>query len=114
MAKKKRITRVSEASMLVDRTDWAALARMSDADIGRAVASDPDAPPLWTAQDWDAASVWDPPPKTAISIRLDDDVLDFFRSLGPGYQSRMNAVLRAFMLRAKARNAASAKPRKRR
>ena len=35
--------------------------------------------------------------KTAISLRLDDEVLDWFRTQGPGYQTRMNAVLRAYM-----------------
>jgi uncharacterized protein (DUF4415 family) len=36
------------------------------------------------------------PPKASISLRVDADVLDWFRSTGAGYQSRMNAVLRAF------------------
>jgi uncharacterized protein (DUF4415 family) len=36
-------------------------------------------------------------PKSAISLRLDPDVLDWFRTQGPGYQTRMNAVLRAYM-----------------
>jgi len=35
--------------------------------------------------------------KTRITMRVDKDVLKFFRSLGPGYQPRMNDVLRAFM-----------------
>ena len=34
------------------------------------------------------------PPKTAISLRLDSDVLSWFKSQGPGYQTRINAVLR--------------------
>jgi len=38
-----------------------------------------------------------PPSKERISIRLDEDVLAFFRSQGRGYQSRINAVLRAFV-----------------
>lgn len=38
-----------------------------------------------------------PPSKERISIRLDEDVLEFFRSQGRGYQSRINAVLRAFV-----------------
>ena len=46
---------------------------------------------------WDAAEVVLPPPKQAISLRVDEDVLEYFRGLGPGYQTRMNAVLRAFM-----------------
>jgi uncharacterized protein (DUF4415 family) len=36
------------------------------------------------------------PPKASISLRLDRDVLDWFKAQGPGYQTRMNAVLRAF------------------
>ena len=36
------------------------------------------------------------PPKASISLRVDADVLEWFRAGGTGYQSRMNAVLRAF------------------
>ena len=36
------------------------------------------------------------PPKEAISLRVDADVLEWFRAQGEGYQTRMNAVLRAF------------------
>ncbi len=36
------------------------------------------------------------PAKTSISLRIDDDVLEWFKAQGPGYQTRMNAVLRAF------------------
>ena len=36
------------------------------------------------------------PPKTSISLRVDADVLKWFKRKGPGYQTRMNAVLRAF------------------
>jgi uncharacterized protein (DUF4415 family) len=38
-----------------------------------------------------------PPKKQAISIRLDQDVLDFFKQDGGGYQRRINAVLRSYM-----------------
>ncbi len=34
--------------------------------------------------------------KASISLRVDQEVLDWFKSQGPGYQTRMNAVLRAF------------------
>jgi uncharacterized protein (DUF4415 family) len=36
------------------------------------------------------------PPKSAISLRVDQDVLEWFKIQGPGYQTRINAVLRAF------------------
>jgi hypothetical protein len=38
------------------------------------------------------------PAKTKITLRLDEDVIRFFRSMGQGHLTRMNAVLRAFML----------------
>ena len=34
--------------------------------------------------------------KTSISLRVDADVLEWFKAQGPGYQTRINAVLRAF------------------
>lgn len=35
-------------------------------------------------------------PKASISLRVDADVLEWFKSKGPGYQTRINAVLKAF------------------
>jgi uncharacterized protein (DUF4415 family) len=35
--------------------------------------------------------------KSLLSLRIDADVLEWFRSQGRGYQSRMNALLRAYM-----------------
>ena len=47
---------------------------------------------------WDGAVVVHyPEPKAPISLRVDRDVLAWFREQGPGYQTRMNAVLRSFM-----------------
>jgi len=37
------------------------------------------------------------PRKTLLSLRVDSDVIDWFRAQGAGYQSRMNALLRAYM-----------------
>ena len=45
---------------------------------------------------WTKLRVDPPQPKQAISLRIDQDVLDWFRAGGAGYQSRINAVLRAF------------------
>jgi len=38
-----------------------------------------------------------PEPKTAVTIRLDRQVLEWFKARGPGYQTRINALLRAYM-----------------
>ena len=47
--------------------------------------------------DWSDAVLVGPAKKAAISIRLDEDVLDYFKRGGAGYQRRMNAVLRHFV-----------------
>jgi uncharacterized protein (DUF4415 family) len=46
---------------------------------------------------WQGARVVTPVTKEAISIRLDSDVVAFFRKAGPRYQSRINAVLRSYV-----------------
>jgi uncharacterized protein (DUF4415 family) len=56
--------------------------------------------------DWSGAVLVMPSKKKAISIRVDEDVLDYFKSQGDGYQRRMNAVLRSYMQQ-------KAKPKKR-
>ena len=45
---------------------------------------------------WDKAVVKRAEPKAQVTIRLDREVLDWFKSQGKGYQSRINAVLRAY------------------
>jgi uncharacterized protein (DUF4415 family) len=47
--------------------------------------------------DWATVKVAWPQAKQAISLRIDQDILAWFRDGGPGYQTRMNAVLRAFV-----------------
>ena len=68
---------------------------MTDEEIERAVRNDPDAVPLDV--DWSKAVLVIPPKKKAISIRVDEDVLDYFKNEGAGYQRRINAVLRSYM-----------------
>jgi uncharacterized protein (DUF4415 family) len=77
------------------RTDWQYLDRVTDDEIVAAVAGDPDAAPLDI--DWSEAVLVVPPRKKAISIRIDPDVLDYFKNEGPGYQRRINAVLRSYV-----------------
>lgn len=35
--------------------------------------------------------------KTLLSLRVDQDVLEWFKAQGPGYQTKMNQLLRAYM-----------------
>jgi uncharacterized protein (DUF4415 family) len=46
--------------------------------------------------DWSAAEVQTPAPKKPVTLRIDADVLNWFKSLGKGYQTKMNAVLRIY------------------
>jgi uncharacterized protein (DUF4415 family) len=84
-------------------TDWAAVDALSDEEIERAIRSDPDAVPLDI--DWSKAVVVIPPKKKAISIRIDEDVLNYFKKQGSGYQRRMNAVLRFYVEQKRRRRA---------
>ncbi|MGJ0534004.1 BrnA antitoxin family protein [Methylocystis sp.] len=68
---------------------------MTEAEIDAAVAVDPDWAEFETV-DWSQAEVVVPPKKQAISIRLDQDLIDYFKAQGPGYQRRINAVLRSY------------------
>jgi len=94
---KERITRdtLEEARRMKDETDYARLDAMTDEDIAKAVAEDPDAAPLDI--DWTKARLVLPPGKENVTLRVDRDVLDWFRSTGKGFHTRMNAVLRAYM-----------------
>ena len=50
-----------------------------------------------------ADSRWNRPRKRRISLRVDIEVVDWFKSKGPGYQTRMNRILRRVMLEGKKR-----------
>jgi uncharacterized protein (DUF4415 family) len=47
--------------------------------------------------DWSSLQAGLPEPKRQLTLRLDADVVEWFRSRGPGYQTRMNAVLRSYV-----------------
>ncbi|QQP89571.1 BrnA antitoxin family protein [Skermanella sp. TT6] len=89
--------RRSRAGLKSAKADWRGFDALTDRDIEAAVRDDPDAAPLVDESWFDQARFVAPPSKAAINIRLDKDVLDFFKSEGAGYQTRMNAVLRAYM-----------------
>jgi uncharacterized protein (DUF4415 family) len=101
----RNITIVSRDAPRKGKTDWARFDALTDEEIEAAVTNDPD----WEEFkdiDWSDAVLVLPPKKKAISIRVDEDVLDFFKREGEGYQRRMNAVLRSYMQQ-------KAKPKKR-
>ncbi len=79
-----------------NRTDLARVKAKTEAELERDIASDPDFADV--PKDWYLrAEAVMPVPKRLLSLRLDNDVLDWFKQQGPGYQTRINAVLRAFV-----------------
>ena len=92
---KRRTGRVATASGAKGGTDWEKLAATQDRDIKFTK----DAPRTSTT-DWAGAVAHRglplPSRKARIALRVDEDVLTWFRALGAGYQTRMNAVLKAF------------------
>ncbi len=59
----------------------------------------PDAPEAESlgAEFWSSARVVMPGGKTSVHLRLDSDVVEWFRAKGKGHLTRMNAVLRAYV-----------------
>jgi uncharacterized protein (DUF4415 family) len=76
-------------------TDWNKLRRRTDAEIHRGIESDPDARATNEAF-WRDAKVVLPTRKVVVTMRLDTDLLQWFRQKR-GYQTRINAILRAYM-----------------
>ena len=93
------------------KADRARLDAMTDAEITAAAEAGPDNPPLddefWkrgvleagsfgSGEFWKRAALRTPERKAGVFLRLDPDVLTWFRQSGRGYQTRINAVLRAY------------------
>lgn len=72
------------------RTDWSRLARQDDKDIDTS-----DIPEL--DQDFFRQAELRVPAKQTVTIRLDSDVLAWFKEQGSGYQTRINQLLRQYM-----------------
>jgi uncharacterized protein (DUF4415 family) len=75
-----------------DRTDLERIDAMTPGEVEALAASDDEG-----EFDWSNAKVGFPGPKQQLTMRLDKDVIDWFRAQGSGYQTRMNAVLRSFV-----------------
>ncbi len=76
-------------------TDWERLDAMKDEDID--LSDMPEVTPEMFARAVVRRGLEEPPRKKQVTIRLDSDVLAWFRAQGKGYQTRINALLRAYM-----------------
>jgi uncharacterized protein (DUF4415 family) len=94
--KRSRIVRYESLDEIPTKPLNRKLIEMSDAEVERRAAADPDAgiiPPGF----WDNATVRMPESKQQITLRLDPHVIRWFKRTGKGYQSRMGAVLRSYV-----------------
>jgi uncharacterized protein (DUF4415 family) len=84
-------------------TDWARVKATTPEEIEAQIAADPDEAGM--VYDWDNATTEMPKPKAELHMRVDGDVLDYFRKTGKGYQTRINAVLRSYVQHMRKRTA---------
>ncbi len=102
MKSKAKIVRYTseEIEKMPGQTDWEKGDFITDKELDEMVRNDPDDVYL-TDEDF-ASGKWvsrrvEPKKQEQVTIRLDKDVLDFFRKKDKGYQRRINHALRAFM-----------------
>jgi uncharacterized protein (DUF4415 family) len=77
-----------------DRTDWARVDALTEEELEASIDYEEEGYPIPGS----GRMIVTPDAKRQITLRLDPDVIDFFKAGGPGYQTRMNAVLRSYML----------------
>jgi uncharacterized protein (DUF4415 family) len=78
-----------------DGTDWGKANAMTGKKLEVSIRADVD--DVQVEPDWTQAIMGVPAPKDHINIRIDHDVLEWFKANGRGYQTLMNNVLRAFV-----------------
>lgn len=89
-----KMTRRSSGDKGRGKTNWTRVDALTQGELERSIAADPDAD---LAVDWTHARLVMPQRKESVHLRIDPDVLAWFRQQGQGYLTRMNAVLRAYM-----------------
>lgn len=101
MAKKKHIEQftVEELDAMAKRgeskSNWTKAEAMNPEEIEAAAASDSDEAEFFV--DWSKASVKMPQAKANLNMRIDRDILEYFRKSGRGYQTKINAILRSYV-----------------
>ena len=74
------------------KTNWEKISHANDADINY---SDN---PATTGDFWKDAELFVPSHKIHISLRLDEEIVEFFKQMGSGYQTRINAALKSYVI----------------
>jgi uncharacterized protein (DUF4415 family) len=92
---KQTSTTSKSATKPKSQTDWNRVMRMRDEEID--YSDIPKTTPEEFARAVVRRGLKPKPPKEAVSLRLDQDVLEWFRARGKGYQTEINVLLRAYM-----------------
>ena len=79
----------------LSQTDLARIDAMTEEELQKAIENDPDA--ALTPEQWDSLILDPPLNKEPISLKIDADVIAWFKSTGKGYQTRINSILRSYM-----------------
>lgn len=90
-----RIGKASPKKRARTQTEWNKLRKRTAAQIRTGIESDPEVRKT-NAAFWNDAKIVLPRAKTLVTMRLDSDLLEWFRRES-GYQTRINAILRAYM-----------------
>lgn len=77
------------------RTDWARVDALRDVDID--FSDIPEIPPEMFARAIVRRGLKPVPRKAQLTLRIDSDVLEWFKKQGRGYQTKINTLLRAYM-----------------
>lgn len=99
MRKDKNIKSYTAAELRAKRaeslTDWRRVDAMSDDELEAAIAADEDERDF--VPDWTKAELVLPESKLSVNLRLDREIVEFFKGQGRGHISRMQAVLKAYV-----------------
>ena len=86
----------------LSQSDFSRTDAMTEQELQETRENDPDA--ALTPEEWDSLIIEAPLSKEPISLRIDADVIAWFKSTGKGYQTRINSVLRSYMKSQKRRH----------
>ncbi len=87
--------KVTSKKSIIDETDYKRLAAMTDKDID--FSDNPEVPAEMFARGIVRRGLKPIPRKKQLTLRVDSDVVDWYKNQGRGYQTRINSLLRAYM-----------------
>lgn len=94
--KGKNIVRYNRHNIPKGKTQWDKIKNMSEEEIESAAKTDHDNP-RWTKKMLEAAKMSAPQKKVSVHMYMDQDIINWFKLDGKGYQTRINLVLKSYV-----------------